>query len=173
MFITTLLLTAVTLFIAQIWIILLLVGLWFIISVYQWSIRGILWEVCLNRALLLLLQKSWVGSIYIVGNKPKGQISKWVFEENKARQIFWKTNIPDSLICACAYQGVRNVRFSENLACFVFLKHPFWDSPFCLITNNMYITVRCAIWYQLYSFKNVKSTHGGVLLLVKLQAFSK
>ena len=25
----------------------------------------------------------------------------------------------------CAYQMVRNVRFSENLACFVFLKHPF------------------------------------------------
>ena len=29
--------------------------------------------------------------------------------------------------------GVRNVRFSENLACFVFLKHSFWDLPFCLI----------------------------------------
>ena len=26
--------------------------------------------------------------------------------------------------------------FSENLACFVFLKHPFWDSPFCLITDE-------------------------------------
>ena len=25
----------------------------------------------------------------------------------------------------CAYQGVRNVRLMENLACFVFLKHPF------------------------------------------------
>ena len=25
-------------------------------------------------------------------------------------------------------QGVRNVRFSENLTCSVFLKHPFWDS---------------------------------------------
>ena len=36
----------------------------------------------------------------------------------------------------CAYQGVRNVCFSENLACFVFLKHPFWDSPFCLITDE-------------------------------------
>ena len=36
----------------------------------------------------------------------------------------------------CAYQGVRNVRFSENLACFVFLKHPFWDLPFCLIANE-------------------------------------
>ena len=37
--------------------------------------------------------------------------------------------------CAYIYQGVRNVRFSENLACFVFLKHPFWDSPYCLITD--------------------------------------
>ena len=29
----------------------------------------------------------------IVGNKAKGRISKRVFQENKARQIFWKTNI--------------------------------------------------------------------------------
>ena len=28
----------------------------------------------------------------------------------------------------------------------------------------------CAIWYHLCSLKNVKNTHGGVLLLVKLQA---
>ena len=28
-------------------------------------------------------------------------------------------------LLVCAYQGVRNVPFSENLACFVFLKHPF------------------------------------------------
>ena len=33
--------------------------------------------------------------------------------------------------------GVRNLRFSENLACFVFLKHPFWDSPFCLFTDEI------------------------------------
>ena len=30
--------------------------------------------------------------------------------------------------------------------------------------------MRCAIWYYLYNFKNVKNTHGGVLILVKLQA---
>ena len=30
--------------------------------------------------------------------------------------------------------------------------------------------MRCSIWYHLYNFKNVKNTHGGVLLLVKLQA---
>ena len=30
--------------------------------------------------------------------------------------------------------------------------------------------MRCAIWYHLDNFQNVKNTHGGVLLLVKLQA---
>ena len=28
----------------------------------------------------------------------------------------------------------------------------------------------CAIWYHLYNLKNVKNTHGGVIILVKLQA---
>ena len=54
------------------------------------------------------------GNKYFVDNKAKGRISKQVFQENKARQIFRKTNISYPLI-----------RFSENLACFVFLKHPF------------------------------------------------
>ena len=26
----------------------------------------------------------------------------------------------------------------------------------------------CVIWYHLYNLKNVKNTHGGVLLLVKV-----
>ena len=30
--------------------------------------------------------------------------------------------------------------------------------------------VRCAIWYHLYNLRNVKNTHRGVLILVKLQA---
>ena len=34
----------------------------------------------------------------------------------------------------CAYQGKRNVRNSEKF--FAFLLPPFWDSPFCLITND-------------------------------------
>ena len=28
-----------------------------------------------------------------------------------------------------------------------------------------------AIWYHFYNLKNVKNTHGGMLLLVKMQAF--
>ena len=39
----------------------------------------------------------------------------------------------------CAYQGVRNVRFSEDLASFVFLKHLFWDSSFRLITDELHV----------------------------------
>ena len=34
------------------------------------------------------------------------------------------------------------------------------------------IVMRCVIWYQLYILKNMQNTHGRVLLLVKLQAFS-
>ena len=30
--------------------------------------------------------------------------------------------------------------FQKNLACFVVLKHSFWDSPFCLITDIIYTT---------------------------------
>ena len=30
--------------------------------------------------------------------------------------------------------------------------------------------MRCAIWYHLYNLQNLKKPHGGVLLLVKLQA---
>ena len=33
--------------------------------------------------------------------------------------------------------------------------------------------VRCAIGYHLHNLKNVKNTHGGMLLLVKLQACAK
>ena len=63
----------------------------------------------------------------MVGNKAKGRISKRVFQEKKARQIFRKTNIFYSLIRTRTppYQTVKNVRFSENLASFLFLKHPF------------------------------------------------
>ena len=31
--------------------------------------------------------------------------------------------------------------------------------------------MRWAIWHHLYNLKNVKNIHGGVLLLVKLQAY--
>ena len=68
-----------------------------------------------------------------------------MFQENKAGQIFRKTK--------GAYQGARNFSFSENLLRFVFLKHPFWDSLFCLITDDVW---SWSFW-TVYSFINIES----------------
>ena len=37
--------------------------------------------------------------------------------------------------------------------------------------KNEIVTMLCAICYHLYNLKNMKTNHGGVLLLVKLEAF--
>ena len=47
-----------------------------------------------------------------------------------------------------SYQGVRNVCFSENLACFVLLKHLFWDSPFCFIIDDVTNNELLDTWMQ-------------------------
>ena len=54
----------------------------------------------ISISIWLLVVKAGVASSIaeLVGNKAKGQISKQVFPENKARQIFWKTNISYPLI---------------------------------------------------------------------------
>ena len=67
-------------------------------------------KICQKRHIWHILRSKFVS------NKAKGRVSKRVLQENQARQIFCKTNISYP-----PYQGVRNVRFSENLACFVFL----------------------------------------------------
>ena len=48
--------------------------------------------------------------------RQKGESQKGV-SRKQSTPNFQKTNI--------AYQGVRNVCFSEILACFAFMKHPF------------------------------------------------
>ena len=96
------------------------------------------------QLIILLFNGFHRTAIYLcVVNKAKGRISKRVFQENKARQIFWKTNISNPLIPTrtCAYQGVRNVIFSNSLTSFLFLKHPFWDSPFAVSPTNSFLTL--------------------------------
>ena len=43
-----------------------------------------------------------------------------------------------------------------------------FDPP-CQVNMQIYVMF-WKIWYHLYNLQNVKNTHGGVLLLVKLQA---
>ena len=105
--------------------------IWFWLVILSHRVK--LMPVILLHLLVRILHNGNIRLWYIVGNKAKGRISKRVFQENKACQIFRKTTI--------SYQGVRNVCFSENLACFVFFKYPFSDSPFCLITDDMWLVL--------------------------------
>ena len=91
----------------------------------------------------MLTMENWkllVVMEYFVCNKVRRRIFKGVFQKkSKAHQMFRKTNISYPLIhtCTSTYKGVRNVHFSENLACFVLLKYLFWDSPFYLVNDDL------------------------------------
>ena len=65
-------------------------------------------------------------SEHFVCNKANGRIIKRWLQENKAHQIFRKTNISYPLIRTrtCAHQEVRNFSFSKNLTSFLFLQQP-------------------------------------------------
>ena len=42
--------------------------------------------------------------------------------------------------------------FSENLACFVFLEHSFWDSLFCLIADDLLVVLLSLdAWHVIFS----------------------
>ena len=49
-------------------------------------------QTCLHFRDMLLKSAGLVVVLKLVGNKSEGRIPKWVFQENKARQISWKTN---------------------------------------------------------------------------------
>ena len=91
-----------------------------------------LWEDI--EDLFLKLNLSSISSVI----RQKGESQNGCFKKKHAK-FCKKTNISCPLIrrYICAYQGVRNVRFSENLTCFIFLKHPFWNLLFCLFTNAL------------------------------------
>ena len=59
----------------------------------------------------------------IVGNKAKERISKRVFQENKARQIFRKTNISYPLIRTCI-SGCKKRSFFRKFGVLCFLETP-------------------------------------------------
>ena len=73
---------------------------------------------------------------------------KRVFQEDKARQVFLKTNISYPVIRTrtCVYQGVRNVRFFGKLGMLCFLETPVLR--FALLTYYR----RMDPWLPLYYF---------------------
>ena len=77
----------------------------------------------------------------------------WIF------QYILKTSV--SLLRTCAYQGVRNIRFLENLACFIFLKHGFEFRPFALLPTicELALAYNSLPWFNLITdFRNLFQT---------------
>ena len=78
------------------------------------------------------------------------------------------------------FPGVRicgKAQFPHSFGCFS--RNYAETVPFCKISTPgnqvklryfLQCVVCCTIWYHMSSFKNIKDTHGWVLLLVKLQA---
>ena len=62
----------------------------------------------------------------LVGNKAKGSTSKRVYQENKARKIFRKTNISYPLILTrtCAHQGGKKCSFFGKFGVLCFPETP-------------------------------------------------
>ena len=71
--------------------------------------------------------------------KQKGESQNGGNKKTKRAKFSEKrTFLPPNSHSTYVYQGVRNVRFTENLARFVLLLPPFCDSPFCIIIDDLY-----------------------------------
>ena len=114
---------------------------------------------------------------FIVSVKPKSIIrikENLEFKENfkKIRKILRYLSLISSIM-------LRKLRFRQKW--FSCKKNLYADYVFDVSFENFCrsnfvkrlfsIAMVCAIYYHLYNLKNVKNTHGGALLLVKLQAF--
>ena len=82
--------------------------------------------------------------------RQKGESQNGCFKKTKHAKFPKNEHFlpPDPHKYTNTYQGVRNVRFTENLACFVSLKHPFRDSPFCIITD----VIKQTFWNHSYCY---------------------
>ena len=95
----------------------------------------------------MVKSKSWLG--YIVGNTAKDESHNGCFKETKYAKFSEKKNISYPLIRTrmCAYQGVRNVSFSEIFVYVLTLPAQIDVTPQQLIfwefsTHNCYFTQR-------------------------------
>ena len=101
-----------------------------------------------------------IEKLKFVGNKAKGRISKRVFQENKARQIFRKNERflpPDTHAYVCV-SGGKNIRFCGKFGVLCFLETPFLR--FGLLPYYRRIAV---------TFSKIQENHSESFFYTKLQ----
>ena len=93
----------------------------------------------------ILSKTLWKGLISTV-TRQKGESQNGCFKKTKHSNFSQKrTFLPPW------YAHVR----SEILTCFVFLKHPLWDSPFCVIIDDLNLVLNSSDWQNLIRSVNV------------------
>ena len=75
-----------------------------------------------------------------------------------------------ALISVYCIAGICLLYWRNTCSCFYVENAPKIDEDYEI--GNKFIDLRWAVWYHSYYLKNVKNTHGGLLLLVKLQALA-
>ena len=102
--------------------------------------------------------REWVGVLYEINMCLHDRFRSWIkplVEKKKKRSVRHLKHMLTQFY-------VSAIEFSRFLLSEYFHRRcPEIHYHFCM---------RCAIWYHLYNLKNVKNTHVGVLILVKLQA---
>ena len=112
-----------------------------------------------------------VATTYFVGNKAKGRISKPLFQENKAHQVFQKTNISYPLIRTHVYvSGGKKCSFFGKFGVLFFLL----ETPVLKFALLRYYQ-RFGMQYQLKKniFKNIKFREQGNQCYFMRTAFHK
>ena len=93
-------------------------------------------------------------------------------ERKRRRGKYFNLNISKTIMSvirtrSCAHQGVRKGCFSENLACFVFLKYPFWDEKSLLDEKKVLFKTYKDFLFAKYGNSNV------LIDLAQLQVFNE
>ena len=88
---------------------------------------------------------SYLYQIPFDGSKAKGESQNGCFKKAKHAKFSVKQTFlpPDT----------------ENLACFAFLKHPFWDSPFRLITDDVFLKLCVYVWNVIILYLIISSVY--------------
>ena len=109
-------------------------------NLHQAPLKGVIFLIV---AILLAIQWCWqifacANSMEIFQQKSsvisqKGKSQNWCFIKTKHVKLSKK----QTFLTPWYASGGKSSSFSENLACFVFLKHPFWNWPFWLIADEI------------------------------------
>ena len=128
-------------------------------KIYAVFLRGTLYcLLSLSTTLCILLAGSFkfkwaIPLINASVIRQKGESQNECFKKTKHTKIFEKWTFFTPIYA--------HVVLFENLACFVFLKNPFSDSLFCLITDDL--RVKIFIHYQVLESRVFKLDKSGLL----------